>query len=391
MSNKYLKIHDNLVDLHINKGYTPHEIASMIQNTSAIGITKYLRENKLLLSKYESMKIKYKEKVIDLRNRGNSLKTISIKLNISIKLTKEILEEVDLVNNKKILKDKKDAMVDMIKNGVPKKKASKILKIDNPNRLLRDSIYTKDLQKILEFRKQGLSLQKIIIKLGYGTKQSLSNYLNNLNEELNVSIYEKNKDLILELYQDELKKINEIIDLLKYGTRHSLSEYLFNELKIPKKKAIEYHPLYKIKDKIKTLFDEGIKYENIAASCGVNYDDMCYFISKMNYERVGKTNAKFTKYNKKIFRLMKQIVSPKEIEVKLGIKTEKREFKDYLKNVLKYDYNARLEDEFNSKLEDVKLLIKENMSIVNIKKKLHIKYSLATLRLRIISIKEGKI
>lgn len=55
----------------------------------------------------------------------------------------------------------------------------------------------KTFQKILEYRRQGLSLQKIVDKLSYGTKQSLSNYLNNLNEDLGGSIYEKDKNLIL--------------------------------------------------------------------------------------------------------------------------------------------------------------------------------------------------
>lgn len=285
MSNKYQKIHDEIVKLHTIDGYSPEEIANKIKKTSKLGITKYLKTNKLLLSKYELMKIKYKERIIDLRDRGNTLIVIATNLNISIEFTKKILEEEGKVDNKKVLKEKKEALADMVKKGVSKKDASIALDIDNPEILLRESVYTKDLQKILEFRKQGLSLQKIVVTLGYGTKQSLSNYLNNLNEKLNISIYEKDKDLILKLYQEDSKKISEIITILKYGAIMSLKDYLFKKLNIPKKKYIEHHKLYKMKDVIKEKYSEGESLESIAMFCGTKYQEIQLFITKMEFER----------------------------------------------------------------------------------------------------------
>ncbi|WP_418181351.1 hypothetical protein ACNSOL_11670 (plasmid) [Aliarcobacter lanthieri] len=387
---KYKKIHDVIVELHKIKGYEPDEIADEIKNISKIGVTKYLRLNNLLLSKYELIKIKYKERVVELRNRGNSIKDIAASLNISILFTKRILEDEDAVDNKKILKEKKDILVGMVKQGVRKEDASKILNIDNPGTLLRESVYTKDLQKILEYRKQGLSLQKIVDELSYGTKQSLSNYLNNLNEDFGGSIYGKDKNLILKLYQEDLKKIPEIISILKYGSVKSLKHYLFKKLNIHKKKNIEYHKLYKMKDVIEDKYNEGETLENIARFCDSEYWEIQRFITQMKFEREGKTNSKYTKYNAEIFKMMEDIVPPIEIEARLNIKSTKKDFRDYLKNVLKYDYCRRLQNDFNSKKEQVKLLLEKNTSIRKIKTQLDIKYDISTLRLKINEIKSNK-
>lgn len=390
VNKKYEKNHDVIVELHTIKGYSPDEITNKIRNISKIGVAKYLRLNNLLLSKYELTKIKYKERVIELRNRGNSIKDIAASLNISFAFTKRILEDEDAVDNKKILKEKRDILIGMVKKGVSKKDASKVLNIDNPKTLLRESVYTKDLSKILEYRKQGLSLQKIVDKLSYGTKQSLSNYLNNLNEDLGGSIYEKDKNLILKLYQEDLKKITEIIPILKYGSVISLKHYLFKKLNISKKENIEYHKLYKMRDVIKEKYNEGETLESIATFCGSKYREVQGFISKMKFEREGKTNSKYTKYNAEIFKMMEEIVPPIEIEARLNIKSIKHDFRNYLKNVLKYDYYRRLQNDFNSKKEQVKLLLEKNTSIRKIKTQLDIKYDISTLRLKINEIKSSK-
>ena len=196
-------------------------------------------------------------------------------------------------------------------------------------------------------------------------------------------MYDKDKDLIVKLYQEDSKKISEIITILKYGTIHSLKEYLFKKLNIPKKKYIEYHKLYKMRDAIKEKYLDGETLENIAMFCSSNYGELQLFITKMEFKREGKSNSKYTKYNKQILKMMKQLIPPIEIEARLGIKSTKHDFRHYLKNALKYDYYRRLQEDFDSKKEDVIALLERKTSFIKIKTQLDIKYNISTLRLKI--------